>query len=43
MDAEEAAFDRENHRIGAGNFEQVSMMWTQYEKPNELSESDNEQ
>jgi iron complex outermembrane receptor protein len=27
MDAEEAAFDRENHRIGAGNFEQVSMMW----------------
>ena len=27
MDAEEAAFDRENHRIGAGEFEQVSMMW----------------
>jgi len=27
MDAEEAAFDRENHRIGAGNFEQVSLMW----------------
>ena len=27
MDAEVAAFDRENHRIGAGNFEQVSMMW----------------
>ena len=27
MDAEEHAFDRENHRIGAGKFEQVSLMW----------------
>jgi iron complex outermembrane receptor protein len=25
--AKEAAFDRENHRIGAGEFEQVSLMW----------------
>jgi len=27
MDEKEAAFDRENHRIGAGEFEQVSMMF----------------
>jgi iron complex outermembrane receptor protein len=27
MDAEERAFDRENHRIGAGAFEQVSFMF----------------
>jgi len=27
MDAEESAFNRENHRIGAGAFEQVSLMF----------------
>ena len=27
MDEKEKAFDRENHRIGAGAFEQVSLMW----------------